>query len=129
MKQHTPAPRKTAPQRIISTGRQGKSRWIGWRGVPLLLILIWVFLYLPTQGSSLQRARLAYVFLVLGFLVLALNLLMVAKRRSVVPVVTSFFGSGAALGLMEGWLARAGFILCVVALDAGVLLWARSRHP
>ena len=129
MEEHTPIPGKGGPQRIVSTGQQKRSWRIRWREVPLLLILVWVFIYLPSQGSSLQRARLGYMFLALTLLSLSLNLIMVAKRRSVVPVVPSLLGMAAVLGLVDDWWGRAGLIVCAVAADAGVLLWARSRHP
>jgi len=129
MEQPTPTPGKVAPQRIISRGPQKKGWRISWREVPLLVFVVWGFFYLPTQGSSLQRARLGYVFLVLGILLLCLNLLMVAKRRSVVPVVPSLFAMAAVLALTDDWGVRAGIIACVVAADSGVLWWARSRHP
>jgi predicted branched-subunit amino acid permease len=129
MEQHTPTPAKASPQRIVRAPQKGMRRWMGWRELPLLAILVWVFLVLPTQGSALQRARLGYFFLALAALFLTMNLTMVAKRRSVVPVLLSLSGTATVLGLADDWFVRAALILCVVALDAGVLLWARSRHP
>ena len=129
MQQPTPTSGKVPPQRIISRGPQKRGRWISWREVPLLLVLVWGFLYLPTQGSTLQRTRLGYLFLGLAALLVCLNLMMVAKRRSVVPGLLSFVGTGAVLALADDWALRAGLMVCVVAADFGVLRWARSRHP